>query len=68
MSVKLIGLSFNSVDEHLAWIEDISRYSDLEGTFPFPLISADRAIATEFGMLDGAEKDADVSTKNFQKF
>jgi alkyl hydroperoxide reductase subunit AhpC len=60
MNTKLIGLSIDPIADHEGWIKDIQEYNKLEGDFPFPLISDDRTIATQLGMLDPDERDATV--------
>merc|ERR1712037_336590 len=54
MNTKLIGLSIDPIADHEGWIKDIQEYNKLQGDFPFPLISDDRTIATQLGMLDPA--------------
>ena len=60
MNTKLIGLSIDPIADHEGWIKDIQEYNKLQGDFPFPLISDDRTIATQLGMLDPDERDATV--------
>lgn len=58
--VKMIGLSCDSVDEHLAWSQDVLAAKGFEGdNFNFPLIAdPKREIASSLGMLDPNERDA----------
>ncbi|CAG5091268.1 Oidioi.mRNA.OKI2018_I69.PAR.g12943.t1.cds [Oikopleura dioica] len=58
LNTKLIGLSIDTMADHEGWIKDIQDYNKLEGGFPFPLISDDRTIATQLGMLDPDELDS----------
>jgi peroxiredoxin 6 len=54
--VKLIALSCDSVDDHLAWRKDIDAFSGAHITFPI-IADQDRSLATLLGMLDEDEKD-----------
>lgn len=61
IGVKLIGVSCDSVDEHMAWSKDVlyreGKLSD--GELAFPIIAdEDRDIVTQLGMLDPEERDA----------
>ncbi|XP_055967123.1 peroxiredoxin-6-like [Sorex fumeus] len=59
-NVKLIALSIDSVEDHLAWSKDINAYNCDEPTekLPFPIIDdKNRELAIQLGMLDPAEKD-----------
>uniref|UniRef100_A0A8C5L9G8 Peroxiredoxin-6 n=1 Tax=Jaculus jaculus TaxID=51337 RepID=A0A8C5L9G8_JACJA len=59
-NVKLIALSIDSVEDHLAWSKDINAYNDDEPTekLPFPVNDdKNRDLALQLGMLDPAEKD-----------
>uniref|UniRef100_A0A5F4WBI8 Peroxiredoxin-6 n=1 Tax=Callithrix jacchus TaxID=9483 RepID=A0A5F4WBI8_CALJA len=59
-NVKLIALSIDSVEDHLAWSKDINAYNGEEPTekLPFPIIDdKNRDLAILLGMLDPAEKD-----------
>nr|XP_042125832.1 peroxiredoxin-6-like [Peromyscus maniculatus bairdii] len=59
-NVKLIALSIDSVEDHLAWSKDINAYNGDEPTekLPFPIINdKERDLAILLGMLDPAEKD-----------
>ena len=52
----MIALSCDSVDSHVAWIEDIKAYGDLSGDFPYPIIDdAQRELAVKLNMLDKDE-------------
>jgi len=54
----LIALSCDDVQSHKGWIEDIKAYNELP-TFSYPIVAdPERRIATLYGMLDPAEKDA----------
>ncbi|KAM9109001.1 peroxiredoxin-6 [Megaptera novaeangliae] len=59
-NVKMIALSIDSVEDHLAWSKDINAYNGDEPTekLPFPIIDdKNRDLAIQLGMLDPAEKD-----------
>uniref|UniRef100_A0ABI7WE97 Peroxiredoxin-6 n=1 Tax=Felis catus TaxID=9685 RepID=A0ABI7WE97_FELCA len=59
-NVKMIALSVDSVEDHLAWSKDINAYNGQEPTekLPFPIIDdKNRDLAILLGMLDPAEKD-----------
>nr|XP_014332213.1 PREDICTED: peroxiredoxin-6 isoform X2 [Bos mutus] len=59
-NVKMIALSIDSVEDHLAWSKDINAYNGEEPTekLPFPIIDdKNRDLAIQLGMLDPAEKD-----------
>uniref|UniRef100_A0A8C5KI51 Peroxiredoxin-6 n=1 Tax=Jaculus jaculus TaxID=51337 RepID=A0A8C5KI51_JACJA len=59
-NVKLIALSIDSVEGHLAWSKDINAYNGDEPTekLHFPIIDdKNRDLAIQLGMLDPAEKD-----------
>lgn len=66
--VQLIGVSCDSVDQHMAWTTDIltrelQQNPDMvtkeDGQLSFPIIAdSDREIVTSLGMLDPEEKDA----------
>ncbi|CAO2637426.1 PRDX6 [Lemmus lemmus] len=60
MNVKMIALSIDSVEDHLAWSKDINAYNGDEPTekLPFPIIDdKKRELAILLGMLDPSEKD-----------
>ncbi|XP_002127186.2 peroxiredoxin-6-like [Ciona intestinalis] len=57
-SVRMIGLSIDSVDSHHGWIKDIQSYAGLKGDFPYPIIAGTRQTAADLGMLDPDEVDA----------
>ncbi|CAO2637427.1 PRDX6 [Lemmus lemmus] len=65
MNVKMIALSIDSVEDHLAWSksppsQDINAYNGDEPTekLPFPIIDdKKRELAILLGMLDPSEKD-----------
>lgn len=59
-NTKIIALSCDTVDAHSKWCEDIKAVAGYGAdTFPYPIIAdEDREIATELGMLDNDEKDA----------
>ncbi|XP_057612618.1 peroxiredoxin-6-like [Chionomys nivalis] len=60
MNVKMIALSTDSVEDHLAWSKDINAYNGDEPTEkpPFPIIDdKKRELAILLGMLDPSEKD-----------
>ena len=56
LGVKLIGISCDSVEDHLAWSRDIVAYGKLpKDELSFPIIAdPDRKIATLLGMLDAS--------------
>jgi 1-Cys peroxiredoxin 6 len=58
---KIIGLSCDSIEDHLKWQKDILSYggcSDLN-SFPFPMIDdSNRSLATRLGLVDGEESQA----------
>ncbi|XP_057600530.1 peroxiredoxin-6-like [Hippopotamus amphibius kiboko] len=59
-NVKMIALSIDSVEDHLAWSKDINAYNGEEPTekLPFRIIgNKNRDPAIQLGMLDPAEKD-----------
>ena len=59
--VKLIALSCNDVLSHLAWIEDIKWYSNMDQAtkFPFPIIDDhNRRLAITLGMIDFNDMDS----------
>ncbi|KAK2497187.1 hypothetical protein MC885_021688 [Smutsia gigantea] len=59
-NVKMIALSIDSVEDHLAWSKDINAYNGEEPreTLPFPITDdKNRDLAILLGMLDPAEKD-----------
>ncbi|MGH0182966.1 UNVERIFIED_CONTAM: hypothetical protein FKN15_010297 [Acipenser sinensis] len=61
-SVKMIALSIDSVQDHLAWSKDIVAYNGeaADSTLPFPIIADEkRELAIQLGMLDPDEKDKD---------
>ncbi|KAK1164297.1 peroxiredoxin-6 [Acipenser oxyrinchus oxyrinchus] len=61
-SVKMIALSIDSVQDHLAWSKDIVAYNGEapDSTLPFPIIADEkRELAIQLGMLDPDEKDKD---------
>jgi len=59
--VKVIALSCDSVEDHIGWICDVSRYAKRgDAEFPFPVISdKSRDISVQLGMIDPDEKDKD---------
>ncbi|OPJ77131.1 peroxiredoxin-6 [Patagioenas fasciata monilis] len=61
-NVKMIALSIDSVQDHLAWSKDINAYNGEQPTqeLPFPIIAdANRELAVKLGMLDPDEQDKD---------
>uniref|UniRef100_A0A3Q2QSB5 Peroxiredoxin-6 n=1 Tax=Fundulus heteroclitus TaxID=8078 RepID=A0A3Q2QSB5_FUNHE len=62
-SVKLIGLSLDSLEDHCGWSKDILAYNCEESEcckLPFPIIAdSKRELAVALGMLDPDEKDKD---------
>ncbi|KAL0966273.1 hypothetical protein UPYG_G00293230 [Umbra pygmaea] len=59
-SVKMIGLSIDSLEEHHGWTKDILAYNREESGLPFPIIAdSHRELAVSLGMLDPDEKDKD---------
>nr|ABK06390.1 peroxiredoxin 6-related sequence 1 [Mus caroli] len=59
-NVKLIALSIDSVEDHLAWSKDINAYNGAKPKekLPFPIIEdKDRDISILLRMLDPEEKD-----------
>eukprot|EP00451_Oxyrrhis_marina_P001911 CAMPEP_0204272404 /NCGR_PEP_ID=MMETSP0468-20130131/22064_1 /ASSEMBLY_ACC=CAM_ASM_000383 /TAXON_ID=2969 /ORGANISM="Oxyrrhis marina" /LENGTH=339 /DNA_ID=CAMNT_0051248241 /DNA_START=42 /DNA_END=1061 /DNA_ORIENTATION=- len=59
--IKLIGVSCDSVDDHLGWTQDILYREQREdqGQLTFPIIAdKDRSIVTTLGMLDPLEQNA----------
>jgi 1-Cys peroxiredoxin 6 len=60
--VKIIALSVDNIESHMAWVEDIKSYCpELRNKdFPYPIIADDkRELAILLGMLDPDEKDAE---------
>uniref|UniRef100_T1J9Z2 1-Cys peroxiredoxin n=1 Tax=Strigamia maritima TaxID=126957 RepID=T1J9Z2_STRMM len=58
--VKMLALSCNDLNSHQGWIKDIQAYSELNGSFPYPIISDEnRDLAVQLGMIDPMEKDKD---------
>ncbi|CAG7835823.1 unnamed protein product [Allacma fusca] len=60
--VKIIALSVDNIDSHMAWVEDIKSYCpELRNKdFPYPIIADDkRELAILLGMLDPDEKDSE---------
>ncbi|XP_074063225.1 LOW QUALITY PROTEIN: peroxiredoxin-6-like [Macrotis lagotis] len=60
-NVKMITLSIDSVQDHLAWSKDINAYNGDEPLekLPFPIIDDHkRDLAIKLGMLDPDERDA----------
>ncbi|XP_051854897.1 peroxiredoxin-6 [Antechinus flavipes] len=60
-NVKMIALSIDSVQDHLAWSKDINAYNGDEPkeTLPFPIIDDHkRDLAIMLGMLDPDERDS----------
>ncbi|XP_038613996.1 peroxiredoxin-6 [Tachyglossus aculeatus] len=61
-NVKMIALSIDTVQDHLAWCKDINAYNGEEPTekLPYPIIAdAKRELAVKLGMLDPDEVDKD---------
>ncbi|XP_065504980.1 peroxiredoxin-6 [Caloenas nicobarica] len=61
-NVKMIALSIDSVQDHLAWSKDINAYNGEQPKeeLPFPIIAdANRELAVKLGMLDPDERDKD---------
>eukprot|EP00049_Salpingoeca_infusionum_P023578 m.12922 g.12922 ORF g.12922 m.12922 type:complete len:221 (+) comp5880_c0_seq1:291-953(+) len=57
---KVIALSCDPVEQHLAWSKDVCAFGGLEGDLPYPIIADEsREIAHKLGMLDDLEKDAE---------
>ncbi|XP_043295460.1 peroxiredoxin-6-like [Cervus canadensis] len=59
-NVKIIFLSIDSVEDHLAWSKDVNAYNGEEPMekLPFPITDGkNRDFAIQLGMLDPAEKD-----------
>jgi len=57
-NVKIIGLSCNSVETHLGWIEDIKVFGKVP-VINYPIIADEsRELAIQLGMIDPDEKDA----------
>jgi 1-Cys peroxiredoxin 6 len=59
--VKVICISCDPVDSHIAWSQDVLAYGGMgeQPQLPFPIIAdPSRNIATTLGMLDGVSKDA----------
>ncbi|VVC39590.1 Thioredoxin-like fold,Peroxiredoxin, AhpC-type,Alkyl hydroperoxide reductase subunit C/ Thiol [Cinara cedri] len=56
-NTKVLGLSCDKLESHVNWINDIKSYCvDIEGEFPFPIISdSSRELAIKLDML--AEED-----------
>ena len=56
---KLIALSCDGVEDHLAWSEDVMSFMGCNGKrLPYPIIAdPDREIAKMLGMIDPDEKD-----------
>jgi alkyl hydroperoxide reductase subunit AhpC len=50
-SIKVIGLSCNTLESHQAWIQDINETQNCSLEFPI-IADADRRVATLFDMLD----------------
>ncbi|KAM6962793.1 peroxiredoxin-6 [Aplochiton taeniatus] len=58
--VKMIALSIDSVQDHLAWSKDVMAHGDQSGPLPFPIIADDkRVLSVQLGMLDPDERDKD---------
>ncbi|XP_074164472.1 peroxiredoxin-6 [Sminthopsis crassicaudata] len=60
-NVKMIALSIDTVQDHLAWSKDINAYNGDEPkeTLPFPIIDDHkRVLAIMLGMLDPDERDS----------
>ena len=56
---KVIALSCDSLESHNGWIEDICSFKELNGKFPYPIISdPERTLAIKLGMLDPVDKDS----------
>lgn len=58
---KIIALSCDPVESHLAWQQDVLAYDDAtkDSPFAFPMIAdPSREIALKLGMLDDVSKDA----------
>lgn len=61
-NIKLIALSIDDVNDHLAWSKDINAYNGDKATdkLPFPIIAdAKRELSVQLGMLDPDERDKD---------
>lgn len=56
--VKLLGLSTDSVEDHLGWIEDIETYTPGAPVLYPILADPDRKITVALNMMDPDEKDA----------
>ena len=59
-NTKVCALSCESAESHRGWVADINASQGVEVAFPI-IADPDRAVATQFGMLDMApdgEKDA----------
>merc|ERR1712137_141683 len=59
---KLLGLSCNDTESHLAWSKDVLAHqkSTCEQRLAFPMVAdLDRTIVTTLGMLDPFEKNAE---------
>ncbi|KAB0355775.1 hypothetical protein FD755_021716 [Muntiacus reevesi] len=59
-TVKMISLSIDSVEDHLAWSKDVNAYKSEDPTeqLPFPIIDdKNQDFTIQLGMLDPAEKD-----------
>lgn len=58
--VKMIALSIDSVEDHLAWSKDVMAHGDRSGPLPFPIIADNkRVLSVQLGMLDPDERDKD---------
>ena len=53
-SVKVIGLSCNTLESHEEWIKDINETQNSLVSFPI-IADADRKVATLYGMLDAQD-------------
>jgi peroxiredoxin (alkyl hydroperoxide reductase subunit C) len=55
-NVKPLGLSTDSVDEHLRWVEDVNDTQDT--TLRFPIVAdKDKSIAALYGMIHPGESE-----------
>ncbi len=55
-NVKVIGLSCDSVEDHVAWSEDIAETQGCAPNFPM-LADADKSVANLYGMIPPAAAD-----------
>jgi len=60
-NTKVIALSCDAVDSHVAWSQDVLAFNEKtkDSTFSYPIIAdPKREIAIQLGMLDAVSKDA----------